>query len=50
MPNSMKKAAPMSTDVMMENGPPAGVKKDSMTPTKRPNHMPLKAPDNATLG
>ncbi|MNG35938.1 hypothetical protein D3C84_1228120 [compost metagenome] len=50
MPNSMKNAAPMSTEVMIEKGPPAGVKKDNMTPTKRPNHMPLRAPERATRG
>ncbi|KQR03239.1 hypothetical protein ASF72_08725 [Arthrobacter sp. Leaf141] len=50
MPNSIKKAAPISTDVRMEKYPGDGAKKDSITPTNRPNHMPLRAPDSATLG
>ena len=34
----------------MEKYPGEGAKKESMTPTKRPNHMPLSAPERATRG
>ena len=50
MPNSIKNAAPISTDVTIEKYPAVVEKKDSMMPTNRPNHMPLSAPDRATRG
>ena len=50
MPNSIKNAAPMSTDVMIEKAPSVVEKKESMMPTNRPNHMPLRAPERATRG
>ena len=50
MPNSIKNAAPISTEVTIEKYPPVSEKKDSITPTNRPNHMPLSAPESATRG
>ena len=44
MPNSIKKAAPISTEVTIEKYPGVVEKKESMMPTNRPNHMPLRAP------